>query len=60
MYLPVADHFQVVHELDIGQTVLFRVAKPIMREQMQDFSDVLMRAKENWLPLFDRGISQIR
>jgi hypothetical protein len=55
-----ADHFQVVHELDIGQTVLFRVTKPIMREQMREFSDVLMRAKENWLPLFDLGISQIR
>jgi hypothetical protein len=55
-----ADHFQVVHELDIGQTVLFRVTKPIMPEQMPEFSNVLMRAKEDWLPLFDRGISQIR
>lgn len=55
-----ADHFEVIHENDDGGTVLYRLVRPIEASQLDDFSDVCLNRKDQWLPLMNRAFAQLR
>ena len=54
-----AEHFEVIHETDLGTTVLYRLMAPIHDNQMLALRDLLMRRRHEWMSYFDRSVADI-